>query len=323
MRNLITGVANMQDDYSEAFLKKGGLFMKGLFTFAVSVVFSLLTMSVGMNAAYSYSVGPDDGHTGSPKDNLTCAKAGCHDSFPLNSGSAVFSVSVPGTYIPGEEVDITISFDNSDSAKHGFQLSALDANNEPVGVFKEADNKTQTGDGDYISHNLRGSNESSWTVVWEAPASAADDPVTIYAAGNEANGNETNKGDYIYTTTASMIAGAAGSPTPTTTPVPGSCVAESIDVSDSKITLLFGESDEVVVTVTGTNDCVVEDVTVTASLNKAGKKRIEISSESEKTNENGEAKFTITAKNKKGNAKVTFKVDGVKKAKLVVKVRKK
>jgi uncharacterized protein YfaS (alpha-2-macroglobulin family) len=72
---------------------------------------------------------------------------------------------------------------------------------------------------------------------------------------------------------------------------------------------------------------VAEGVKVTASLSKAGKKRVEISPESVETNENGEARFTITAKEKNGNAKVTFKADGIKgkkgKAKLVVKVRKK
>ncbi|MCR4293131.1 MAG: hypothetical protein NUV76_09685 [Candidatus Kuenenia sp.] len=288
--------------------------MKGLFTFAASVIFSLLMMSVGMNVAHAYSVGPDDGHTGSPKDNgATCATL-CHNTYELNSGSAVFSISAPATYTPGEEVNITVSFSDSSGAKHGFQLSALDANNEYVGVLKSADKKTQTKEGDYISHNSAGTSDSSWTVVWEAPSSPADDPVTFYAAGNEANGNDTNKGDYIYTTTASMVAGDA---------VPGSCAAKNIEVPDSKIKLLFGESDEVAVTVTGANGCAAEGVKVTASLSKAGKKRVEISPESVETNENGEAKFTITAKDKKGNAKVTFKADGVKKAKLVVKVRKK
>ncbi|WP_347273443.1 choice-of-anchor V domain-containing protein [Candidatus Kuenenia sp.] len=293
--------------------------MKGLFTFAASVVFSLSMMSVGMNVAHAFLKGPEDGHTGSPADNFaTCATAGCHDSFALNSGSAVFSISAPDTYTPGEEVSITVSFSDSSSAKHGFQLSALDAKNEHVGLFNNVDNKTQTGEGDYISHTERGTDGSSWTVVWMAPSSPADDPVTIYGAGNEANGNGTNKGDYIYTTTASMVAEDA---------VPGSCAAKSIEVPNSKIKLLFGESDEVTVTVTGANGCAAEGVKVTASLSKAGNKRVEISPESVETNENGEARFTITAKEKNGNAKVTFKADGIKgkkgKAKLVVKVRKK
>ena len=281
-----------------------------------------------MNAAYSYSAGPPDGHTGSPKDNLTCATAGCHDSFPLNSGSAKFSISVPPTYTPGEEVNITVSFSDSSSAKHGFQLSALDANNEHVGVLKPTDNKTQTGEGDYISHKKQGTDDSSWTVVWEAPPNPADDPVTIYAAGNEADGGGTNQGDYIYTTTASMVAEVAVTPTPaaaTPTPTSGSCEAKYVEVvSDSKIELLFGESDEVTVKVAGDSDCAAEGVVVTASLSKAGSKRVAILPESDETDASGEVTFTVTAKDKKGNAKVTFKADGVKgKARLVVKVRKK
>lgn len=291
---------------------------------ASCIVTLLLTMGVGVNVAYSYSAGPPDGNTGSPADNgSTCATL-CHNSFDVNSGSAGFSITAPSTYTPGEEVTITVSFTNSSGVKHGFQLSALDANNEHVGLFNNVDNKTQTSEGDYISHTSSGSNDSSWSVVWRAPSSAADDPVTFYAAGNEADGNSTNKGDYIYTTTASLIAGAAASPTPTATPVPGSCEAELIAVSDAKITLLFGESDEVTVTVTGDEDCAAEGVKVTASLSNAGKKRVDVSPESVETDTNGEAKFTITAKDKKGNAKITFAAEGVKgTAKTVVKVRKK
>ena len=39
---------------------------------------------------------------------------------------------------------------------------------------------------------------------WTAPASEVQNPVTFYAAGNEANGDGTNQGDYIYTTTVQV-----------------------------------------------------------------------------------------------------------------------
>jgi len=52
--------------------------------------------------------------------------------------------------------------------------------------------------------------------------------------------------------------------------------------------------------------CAVEGETVTATINKAGKKRISISPTSAMTDGNGEAAFTITARKKTGMAKVYF-----------------
>ena len=49
-----------------------------------------------------------------------------------------------------------------------------------------------------------------------------------------------------------------------------------------------------------------------AAINKAGKKRVTIDRESAMTDENGQATFTITAGEKKGNAKVKFTVEGSK-----------
>jgi hypothetical protein len=65
---------------------------------------------------------------------------------------------------------------------------------------------------------------------------------------------------------------------------------------------------------------VLEGKTVTATIGKFGSRRILISSTSEVIEENGEAKFTITAKNRIGKAKVTFKADKLKKS-IIVKVR--
>ncbi|HHT9135950.1 MAG TPA: hypothetical protein ACFYEK_01765 [Candidatus Wunengus sp. YC60] len=75
------------------------------------------------------------------------------------------------------------------------------------------------------------------------------------------------------------------------------------------------------VTVTGEAGCLVDGETVTATINAAGKKRISVSPTSGSTDENGQASFTITAKKKTGNARVTFKAGDVKKS-ITVKVRK-
>lgn len=156
----------------------------------------------------AYSIGPPDGRTGSPADNYkTCYDAGCHNSYTLNSGNAKFLISTPTRYTEGEVIQITVSFHNSSADKHGFELSALDKNNNHVGTFSSIDDNTQTADGNYIKHTMAGSNQSGnarWTVQWTAPTPGILGSVTFYAAGNEANGDDTPQGDYIYTTTVTI-----------------------------------------------------------------------------------------------------------------------
>src|SRR3972149_4547939 len=141
---------------------------------------------------FAYSGGPPIGVSGSPDDGFrSCNVAGCHNSFALNSGNAVFSISAPSNYTLGEVVSITVSFNNSNTPKHGFQLAVLDANNEHIGTLSSVDDKTQINSIDNlnISHTLAGSDQSSWNVQWNTPSSEVNDPVTIYASGNEADGN--------------------------------------------------------------------------------------------------------------------------------------
>ena len=114
-------------------------------------------------------------------------------------------------------------------------------------------------------------------------------------------------------------------PTPTATPTPTPCEPEDISVSPPKsLTLERNASGDVTATVTGEDDCAFAGEPVTATTNTAGEKRISISPASDTTDANGEIVFTITAKNKTGNARVTFKAEGVKKSlRYTVKVKKK
>ncbi|HHT9107866.1 MAG TPA: hypothetical protein ACFYD9_04370 [Candidatus Wunengus sp. YC64] len=100
---------------------------------------------------------------------------------------------------------------------------------------------------------------------------------------------------------------------------PTTCEAETITVFPNKLRLKRGQSDEVFVTLEGDN-CVPEGKTVSATIGKNGNSRISLSSTNEVTDESGQVKFTITAKDKIGKAKVTFKTDNLKKS-IIVKVR--
>ncbi len=284
--------------------------MKNHFRIFTCFVLVLWITGISISTIFAFSSGPPNGRTGSPADNFLTCHDGCHDTFGLNAGTTKFSVSAPENYTRGETLDITISFDNSDTAKHGFELSALDADNKHVGTFSSVDSKTKTddGEGDYIKHTSAGSSQSgnaSWRVKWTAPAREVPDPITFYAAGNEANGNFTNKGDYIYTTNAQIN---SVTPTPTPIPTPTECETVSMSATPGTLELNREEIVLVVVTLIPADGCPPEESgIVKAKVNKTGKKRITVSPQSATTNAKGEATFTITAKNKAGNARVQFR----------------
>lgn len=300
--------------------------MKNHFRIFTCFAVVLWITSISVSTVFAFSSGPPDGRTGSPADNFkTCKDIGCHNSFALNSGKALFSISAPSDYTLGEVVPITISFSNSNTAKHGFELSALDANNKHVGTFDNVDNKTQSSGGNYIKHTSVGSSQSgraSWNIQWTAPSSTVRNPVTFYAAGNEANGDGTHDEDHIYTITREISQRAvtptptptgAETPSPIPTVTPAVCETESMSASPSTLELNREESVQVVVTLIPADGCPPEEGgIVKAKVNKIGKKRITVLPQGATTNAKGEATFTITAKNKAGNARVQFRYEDLK-----------
>ncbi|HHT9146758.1 MAG TPA: hypothetical protein ACFYD4_13970, partial [Candidatus Wunengus sp. YC61] len=110
------------------------------------------------------------------------------------------------------------------------------------------------------------------------------------------------------------------SPASSPTPSPAECAAEEIALSPVKLQLKRNKSGEVTVTVTGTNECPAEGKQVTAKISM-GRKFVSVSPSNQETDEDGQAVFTIKAKNKTGSARVTFRV-GVLKKSMSVKVKK-
>ena len=301
--------------------------MRNYCKIAACFIFVAGIMGISASTIFGYSGGPPDGRTGSPADNLqTCNDTGCHNNYESNSGSAVFSISAPGSYTSGETLNMIVSFGSSTTAKHGFELTALDANNSSVGTFSNPDANTQVST-NYIKHTSAGSSQSgnaSWNVQWTAPTDGQG-VVTFYAAGNEANGDFTNQGDHIYTTTE-QISAAAATPTATPTPTTSECEPEAITLDTKKPNLKLSESKKITVTVRGSDDCKPEGATVKAVI-KTGKDRVTINATTATTDANGQATFTITAGQKNGNSKVVFTVEdsegGVYTAFVTVKIRKK
>lgn len=150
------------------------------------------------------SANPNNGYHG---ESLSCAS--CHNSYALNSGDGDVSISgLPDSYFPGNTYDLSLSVTGSHSVGYGFQLIPK-ANGSPSGSLS-AVSSGMAIESNYAEH--RGASTSGvWNFQWTAPATD-EGTVTFYASGVATGGSRTNLGDYVYTTSQSLV--AASSPTP-------------------------------------------------------------------------------------------------------------
>jgi hypothetical protein len=158
--------------------------------------------------AYTNSSGPPAFHTGAPGDHGTCAVSGCHNSFPLNSGTGSVQITgLPASYNPGETYNLVVTVARTGQVRGGFQLTAKKADGTRSGNLP---NITGTGtkyapespsgitQPQYRVHTSARSGASvNWNVQWVAPAAGAG-AATFYVAGNSANGDGDSTGDRIY-----------------------------------------------------------------------------------------------------------------------------
>ncbi len=160
----------------------------------------------------SNSFNPPNGFTGAPPTNSTCASTanGCH--FGGNFSGSVSITGLPATITGGNtyNITVTVSFATGNPVRAGFQMTALDASNSPIGTWTNAG--TGVGiTGQFVEHsgaqNFGASNSVSWTVDWIAPTSSGT--VTMYAAGNIANGSGTGGDDIRTTSVTGTIMGGA------------------------------------------------------------------------------------------------------------------
>ncbi|MFM7234064.1 MAG: choice-of-anchor V domain-containing protein [Flavobacteriales bacterium] len=183
------------------------------------VLFGSLAMAFGLTSMTSnnaeYSAGKA-GSNGSPGEG-TCASGSCHNSFTLNSGSGGVSISIAGLlngnmYVPGQTYSVNVTVQQSGIGLFGFGIEALQASGANAGSWTAgADshilNATISGNSRatvaHIDNSGFASNTRTWSFSWTAPVTEI--PVMMYAAGNAANNNGGDGGDYIYTTTLSLM----------------------------------------------------------------------------------------------------------------------
>lgn len=161
------------------------------------------------SVAYAKITGPDAGYTDAPGDLGNCTA--CHDTFhDPNVGPGSVNLSgVPSVYTPGQQYTLTVTVQQNNRHRFGFQLTAIDQNWNragtlaPVGSDSQINLDTGFGGRQYIEHTeigtlANGSSSRTWAIRWAAP-SADVGTVTFWFAGNAADDDDTNQGDYIYT----------------------------------------------------------------------------------------------------------------------------
>lgn len=182
--------------------------------------------------------GPIPRSSGGPAPtDRTCAQATCHVGTANPAGGSVqVTFSDGNTYTPGIKKRVTVRvMDTASTARRaGFQASARLASNPNTGQagrFENVDASTfvqceENSGGDrgsgncrlleFIQHETPKMIGSDFVFEWTPPSSNVGD-VNFYVAGNAANGNTTESGDRIFTTTATLTfaQGGGGGPRPT------------------------------------------------------------------------------------------------------------
>lgn len=138
----------------------------------------------------------------------TCGILGCHYQYTINSGKGKFMLFVLDKCEPNEIVDILVSFKQTDTEFHGFQITAQDSyyGNRLVGTFinvgDDEDTQVEAG-GRFATHTKKGTSQRFWHVKWQAPPEdfLVANPVRFYAMGVESNNDGTAMGDYVYKAT--------------------------------------------------------------------------------------------------------------------------
>jgi uncharacterized protein (TIGR03437 family) len=182
-------------------------------------------------AVFAHSYGPAPRKTGAPGDDPLACTA-CHTGTAFNSGSGSIKIILQGGpfYVPGFRQRITVQVADPGQQRWGFELTARlsrDLQNGQAGDLNPVDNQTQVICEDagpkpcatgvqFIEQTSAGtrngtSGGATFQFDWNPPTTDAG-PVTLFAAGNAANGNGSPTGDLIYTTSVQLTPAVAAAP---------------------------------------------------------------------------------------------------------------
>jgi len=129
-----------------------------------------------------------------------------------------------------------------------------------------------------------------------------EDPETV-VNDNMTNGHESWYSEAEWAEFSDTSAEECPDPTETT--------ATKMDVDPGvEFELSDGNLEDIIATVTNDSECPVEDVNVKLKIKKGGKNIVVLCDDKKKTDENGQATFTIVAYEEDGKTKINFKAKG-------------
>jgi hypothetical protein len=149
--------------------------------------------------------------TGAPSEG-NCT--GCHSGSALNSPPGSDWIVAPAQYVPNDTVTVFVSVESAGKIRWGFEITALNSSNQPVGQFVVSDGvntriTTDAGTGrQYMFHTSTGTyintadSSLGWTFKWVAPGPGAG-AITLYMANVAANGSGSS-GDKVFTTSKTL-----------------------------------------------------------------------------------------------------------------------
>ena len=160
-------------------------------------------------AGFAYRDGPPFGFSGGFGEDHCQA---CHNSEKLNAAPGSVTISVPERYSPGKVHTVTVTLKRPGMKIGGFVLTARFENDSTqagtlsLGDGQQGRIKIANDRGvQYAYHSragteLTGTGVARWTLRWTAPV--GDRVVQFNVASNAANGDDSNSGDFIYTSRA-------------------------------------------------------------------------------------------------------------------------
>ena len=182
-----------------------------IFVFIVVGAFSLIDNPlVGISHAESRL--PPVEHSGAPGER-DCSR--CHKKAN-NPPTGQFVIIAPETYEPAKLYQITVNHITDDSTRRrwGFEITALNKQDSMIGRLSSPTNLLSNigifaddlpgAFRSYIVHNesstfMGQTGGASWTFNWRAPG-RYEGPAILYAAGVQADGDGTKRGDQAYLT---------------------------------------------------------------------------------------------------------------------------
>lgn len=166
-------------------------------------------------SAINNASGPGGGYTNAPSET-SCVS--CHGGSLITTGTQLNSLRFKGNftgsgYIPDSTYNLEVTFRQSGRSKFGFQITALNSANEPIGTFTNTNNRTSrvtrtinSRTREYIQHTSTGtasvaSDSTRWTFDWKAPNTNVG-KITFYVVVMATdNNNQSNSGDLVYAKT--------------------------------------------------------------------------------------------------------------------------